>query len=236
MNMRTCPNGHIYDEDLYPDGCPYCDPSHKVISYERAAAPAPRGPQPQNLTAGSRGEAPEKTTMRPVSQSASRAVGDDGRTVAPARGSSSGAGATVAPRREDSGRGGKTVIVGHHKGVTPVTGWLVCVEGPANLKGKSFEILDKVNTVGREWGNDIVLEDPTITAVEHARIGYDKKHREFALIPEKNSNTIYVNDQAVYSPTILATYDLIEFGGSKFLFVALCGPRFGWDSGLEPEA
>lgn len=224
MKMKTCENGHIYDEDLYPDGCPYCNPSRIVRSYDEN-----RGTTDSTSAAGS----DDKTTMRPVSSLDSSE--DDGRTKAPSshRGDD---GFTVAPRANNGGGSGNPTVVIHHDGLSsPVTGWLVCIDGPRNLKGKSFEVCDKINTVGRDWSNDIRLDDPTITAVDHARIAYDPKHREFALLPEKNTNMIYLNDHAIYSPTPLSSYDVIELGESKFLFVAFCGPRFGWDTGLQAE-
>lgn len=101
--------------------------------------------------------------------------------------------------------------------------------------GRSFEILDKVNTIGRNESNDIVLDDETITGVEHARLGYDSRNREFTLVPDRNSNTTYVNNHAAYTATLLHSFDLIEFGDCRLLFVPFCGPRFGWDVGLQAE-
>lgn len=222
MKMKTCENGHIYDEDLYPNGCPYCDPSRKVISYDRTMS--------VTSTGGSGGaEGLNRTTMKPHPN------GDRGKTVAPSRDPKpQEEQGTVAPDPHTS----KTVVwgYGHHDGPIPVTGWLVCVDGPANLKGRSFEIKSKVNTIGRSSSNDIQLDDPTITGIEHARLGYDARNREFTLIPERSSNTTYVNDHAVYTATLLNEFDLIEFGDCKMLFVPFCGPRFGWDTGLEAKA
>lgn len=221
MKMKTCPNGHIYDEDLYPDGCPYCDPSRKVIDYDKTQAVPPTS------------ASPEKTHMAPVAQQGP----DDGRTVSPSH-DAKDTGATVRPSPTPHRQGGNRTQVYHHDHQdvsTPVTGWLVCTEGPRALKGKSFEVLDKINTIGRDWSNDIRLDDPTITAVDHARIAFDPKHREFALLPEKATNIVYLNDHAIYSPTPLSAYDLIEFGECQFVFVPFCGPRFGWDTGLQAE-
>lgn len=225
MKMKTCPNGHIYDEDLYPQGCPYCDPGRKVIDYDKTETHVPGA-----------GSAQDKTHMAPI-MPAQYPSGDDGKTVSPSREGSS-QGATIRPNPNPIRQDGNRTMVYHrdHSDVTaPVAGWLVCVKGPQALKGKSFEVLDKINTIGRDWSNDIRLDDPTITAVDHARIAFDPKHREFALLPEKATNIVYLNDHAVYSPTPLSAYDSIEFGECQFVFVPFCGPRFGWDTGLEAE-
>lgn len=217
MKTKTCPNGHIYDEDLYPDGCPYCNPDHKVIHYDE--------PSVEPI-------ADDATTMKPINRTP---VGSSGATVAPVHQAGQDTGRTVKPNPRHGSDGSQgTVVISHHDGGSiPVTGWLVCIDGPSNLKGRSFEVRDKINTVGRDWSNDIRLDDPTVTAVDHARVAFDPKHREFALLPEKNTNMIYLNDHAIYSPTPLSAYDVIELGEGSYLFVPLCGPRFGWDTGLE---
>ncbi len=40
---------------------------------------------------------------------------------------------------------------------------------------------------------------------------------------------LYHNDAAVYSPSVLGAYDVIELGESKFAFVPFCGENFMWE-------
>lgn len=41
MEQRECVNGHIYDAELYKDGCPYCRDQHASIDFEKTSSPAP---------------------------------------------------------------------------------------------------------------------------------------------------------------------------------------------------
>lgn len=38
-----------------------------------------------------------------------------------------------------------------------------------------------------------------------------------------------LNDEAVYVPTGLNIYDVIELGESKFLYIPFCGEHFKWE-------
>lgn len=116
----------------------------------------------------------------------------------------------------------------------PVVGWLVCIEGPE--KGKDYRIWAKINTIGRSERMDICIrKDRTISKENHARIAYDPKHNVFRILPDKNTNNIYVNDEPVYSPLKLNAYDIIELGKSKVLFLPLCSSRFTWEDGIIKE-
>lgn len=148
-------------------------------------------------------------------------------------------GATVAPqsyrkameeKEEDTG---KTVGVFQKKmKIEPVVGWLVCIEGPD--KGKDFRIWAKNNTIGRSEKMDICIKgDTTISRENHARLAYDDKHNNFHLIPAESTNNIYLNEEPIYVPTKLGEYDVIEFGDSKFIFVAFCNEKFTWSDGLK---
>lgn len=75
--------------------------------------------------------------------------------------------------------------------------------------------------------------DTTITRENHARLAYDEKHNNFHLIPAENTNNIYVNDEPTYVPIRLKSYDLIEFGDSKFVFIPFCNENFTWQDGLK---
>ena len=49
------------------------------------------------------------------------------------------------------------------------------------------------------------------------------------LLPGDSNGLVYHNEAAVYTPTILGAYDLIEMGDSKFVFVPFCGDNFMWE-------
>ena len=142
-------------------------------------------------------------------------------------------GVTVAPSSyhnpSDSSDSGKTVgIYRKATGFNPVVGWLVCIEG--TQKGKDYRIYDGVNTIGRDERMDICLRgDISISRENHAKLGYDKKHNSFHIIPVEGAETIYLNDEPVYVPMVLKNNDIIEIGVFKLRFISFCDESFVWD-------
>lgn len=120
--------------------------------------------------------------------------------------------------------------LGETTGIQPVTGWLVCVEGPQ--MGQDYRIMSEKNFIGRAEEMHIrIIGDNAVSRRNHAVIVYDPKKRNFYLLPGDASGLAYHNNEAVYSPVELNAYDLIQLGRSKFVFVPLCGPHFEWDNG-----
>ena len=116
--------------------------------------------------------------------------------------------------------------------VTPVVGWLVCIEGPE--AGRDYRVYGKRNTVGRSDRMDIpVKKDMAISSDTHVWLNYDYKHNTFRLAPGNSDNYTYVNDAPLDSAVTLKPYDLIEMGESKFVFIPLCGERFDWVNGMK---
>ncbi|GIP59766.1 hypothetical protein J15TS10_35800 [Paenibacillus woosongensis] len=119
--------------------------------------------------------------------------------------------------------------LGETTGIQPVTGWLVCVEGPQ--MGQDYRILAEKNFIGRAEEMQIrIIGDNAVSRRNHAVIVYDPKKRNFYLLPGDASGLAYHNNEAVYTPVELNAYDLIQLGRSKFVFVPLCGPHFEWDN------
>lgn len=209
MAFAECGNGHLYDSEQYAS-CPYCNGEVRRIEF------------------GAAGDSGIGKTA-PV-----------GAGFGPAPGLASGPeiGATVAPQsyrrqKEEEENTGKTVgVFQKSMNLEPIVGWLVCIDGPD--KGKDFRIWAKNNTIGRSEKMDICMKgDTTITRENHARLAYDEKHNNFHLIPAENTNNIYVNDEPTYVPIRLKSYDLIEFGDSKFVFIPFCNEDFTWQDGLK---
>ena len=110
----------------------------------------------------------------------------------------------------------------------PVTGWIVCIEGPA--KGRDYKILSEKNFIGRSEDMDIqILGDNHIAKKNHAVLVYDPKKRKTLILPGDSQKLVYLNDETVYVPMELTAYDVLELGKSKFLFVPLCGEHFEWE-------
>ncbi len=112
--------------------------------------------------------------------------------------------------------------------IPPVCGWLVCIEGPR--QGKDYKIKNGKNFVGRSDDMDIqLLGDNHISRKNHTIIVYDEKKRNTVILPGDSEGIAYLNGEAVYVPTPLSPYDVIELGISKFLFVPFCGDYFEWN-------
>ena len=216
MRETACKNGHIYDSDMYAD-CPYCNGSNRSISFGGDAYADVGKTWMDNDDVGKtqmNDEGIGRTFME------SNQLEDLNRTVAP-----------KGFLEKDENEYGKTVGViraPEFKGIEPVAGWLVCIDGPE--KGKDYRVLCRVNTIGRSKSMDICINDPTVSRDKNARISYDPRSNDFHLFPAESINNIYLNGKAVYVPTQLNAYDLIEFGKSKMLFVPLCNDQFRWDS------
>lgn len=133
-------------------------------------------------------------------------------------------------KREDDPEGNYSEnmpYIGDLEVMDPVTGWLVCIEGPS--KGRDYRIMTEKNFLGRSDGMDIqILGDNNIAKRNHAVFVYDPKKRHTLVLPGDSQGLVYVNGEAVYVPQELAPYDTIELGKSKFIFIPLCGENFEW--------
>ncbi|BDU50618.1 FHA domain-containing protein [Haliovirga abyssi] len=110
-----------------------------------------------------------------------------------------------------------------------VVGWLTCIEGPD--KGNDYQIKSEKNFIGRSEEMHIQIQgDSAISRRNHAIISYNPKERNFILIPGEGRGIIYKSTEAIYTPTELNGYDVIEMGKSKFIFVPLCGDYFEWEN------
>ena len=113
--------------------------------------------------------------------------------------------------------------------VLPVCGWIVCISGAR--QGKDYKIKSGKNFVGRADDMDIqILGDNQISRKNHTVIVFDSKKRETMLLPGDSNGIVYLNDNAVYTPSVLNPYDIIELGQSKFLFIPFCGEYFMWEN------
>lgn len=116
----------------------------------------------------------------------------------------------------------------------PVCGWIVCISGVR--QGKDYKIKSGKNFMGRADDMDIqILGDNKIARRNHGIIVYDPKKKETVLLPGDSNGIVYFNGDAVYEPKVLNTYDVIELGDSKFLFMSLCGKHFSWEDGKTDD-
>lgn len=127
-----------------------------------------------------------------------------------------------------SGDDGKTVgIMKKKKGIDPVVGWVVCVDGPS--KGQDWRIKSERNFIGRDRNMDIAItEDNGISRESHAIISFNPKNSRFRLIPGEGHGLVYLNDEEVFMPEEIKRGDIIELGQTKLIFIPLCGEDFSW--------
>jgi len=111
--------------------------------------------------------------------------------------------------------------------VPPVCGWLVCISGAR--QGKDYKIITGKNFIGRADDMDIqILGDNKISRRNHGVIVFDPKKKETVMLPGDSNGIVYLNEEAVYTPQTLNSYDVIEMGDSKFVFIPFCGENFMW--------
>jgi hypothetical protein len=251
MAITKCGNGHIYDSDIY-SSCPYCNNGgNGEINFGGTEAV-----DSDSLTSGGETEPAYFGSSGTPGGIAGNTVGNIVGNTVPASGPSfgqtvpaeqrfNGGGGTVY-RKEEPSQGnspvfernsampngnniGKTVVVNMNmQGIVPVVGWIVCIDG--RMRGKSYNLYSKQNTVGRDIHSDVFIEGDDTISNHQANISYDERHNTFTLVPKTETNTMYLNDEAVYESAKLKEFDLIEMGSSKFVFVPFCSERLTWKS------
>lgn len=223
MAVTECGRGHIYDSDQY-SVCPYCNSRGNVINFSSFDVPGRAVTPGYGIHGGAAapGSDVPGATAAPGYGASGPAVNAGPRYDVPGR--------TVAPEsyRKKQEHELRTVGVLQKKyKVDPVAGWLVCIEGAE--RGRSYELFARINTIGRGEENDVCISGDMTVSKEHARLAYEPRYDGYQLIPGQATNSIYVNYTAVYVPTKLSSYDVIELGETKLLFIPLCGERFHWD-------
>lgn len=108
----------------------------------------------------------------------------------------------------------------------PVTGWLVCIDGPE--KGKDYRIHADHNYIGRGSNMDICINDNTVSRVNHAILAHDPRSNIFYFAPAAGTTLVRHNGKVILSTVELAPKDKLEIGKGTFLFVPLCGDDFAW--------
>ena len=107
-----------------------------------------------------------------------------------------------------------------------IVGWLVCIAG--SEEGRDYHIHSGPNSIGRSPTNRICVNDSSVANDQHASIVFDARSGQFNLRPGWSRGLVFVNDKLVQNALMLGAYDKITLGQSVFVFVPLCGDRFGW--------
>lgn len=205
MDMKRCPQGHFYDA-ARSAACPYCIGSDKqnktgIIDSSNTY------PQTKDLN-----PADDVLKTRPLQQFSENSIP----ITRPLN----------DPKQKE--KDNKTVaIVYKETGMDPVTGWLVCVEGPG--KGKDYRLHSAKNMIGRSEKMDVCIAgDDTVSRDIHAIVSYEPRKGIFRIYQGESKSLVYLNGDEVINPVELKAYDAIEVGKTKLLFIPFCGENFKW--------
>lgn len=225
MAKKTCPNGHVYDPNIYGDQCPLCPSSVSApigsgpethLGGAPSSAPAFGGPMPQmppmgggmhthiaggatapHIPGGARANDPAgSTTVRPKEAEPKGAVGG-GHTVIRHAGKS-------APGAQTPSR--------------KLVGFLVTYNREPN--GRAFNIYEGRNFLGRDPGCDIAITDDDQISSRHMSILYRNVDHKFKFRDEQSSNGTFVNGQ-IQDDGELENNDIIRAGNTLFVFIAI---------------
>ncbi len=215
MEIIKCKNGHSYDPSVTPE-CPEC-----------ARLRALEGTVPlDSEDAPVRGGAEDIGKTQPVHFLSPDADANPSRDDGKAKGWWE---QDSYQKAADGNRGSwDRTEARSAEELTPVVGWLVCIEGPA--KGQDFRIHADNNYIGRAPYMDIaVTGDDTISRENHAILAYDTREKLYYFAPGSGRGIVRLNGKAVLMMTELHAYDKIEIGRSILIFVPLCGDQFSWE-------
>lgn len=109
-----------------------------------------------------------------------------------------------------------------------VTGWLVCVKGPA--RGRDYRLFHGWNRIGRGSDMDVYIpEDAKLSSAKQAAVVFDDKEEKFYLVNEEGSLT-YLNDRHSTGSVELRSGDCISMGDTKLIFIAFCTEERRWEN------
>lgn len=135
--------------------------------------------------------------------------------------------AVVPPPVEAPAAGKTRALHQEDSGMSPVVGWLVCIEGPD--KGRDYRLRAEKNFIGRGGNMDVAITgDPAISRDKHATVLYDTKKGGFWLLPGEASGVVYRNEEIVHSPVQLSADDVIELGSTKLVLTPFFSTRRSW--------
>ncbi len=118
--------------------------------------------------------------------------------------------------------------------VSPVAGWLVCIEG-AHL-GEDFRLKAGRNFVGRSSQMDVAItKDNSVSRDRHAIVVYDPKGNNFIVQPGEARELCYLNGQPVYTAQDLRSGDKLLLGDTTLMFIPCCSETFTWEDTKAKE-
>lgn len=216
-NLTQCPQGHFYNAAVY-SSCPYCSGNGASSnSFTETIDFAHTDDFGQEGSFSPTIDPMADPTMNPTMEPAGGY-----RTQSAQRPNSSNPFSNPTIIGGDTAQGNQT---------EPVVGWLVCIDGP--VRGNDYRIHAGYNYIGREMGDIHIQGDLQISCQNHAMIAFDSSEGIYYVGPSAGRNLIKVNGKTVLNAVEIKNYDIISIGSTKLMFVALCGPHFGWNKEVE---
>lgn len=129
----------------------------------------------------------------------------------------------------DAPQGGDARTVGIFrttKGMDPVVGWLVCIEGPE--RGRDWRLHAGRNFVGRALQSDVVLaDDEQITRQDHCSIVFEPRRAVFALARGQGDGVL-VNGERLQDTRELSGGEVLAMGAGEYVFIPFCTKERVW--------
>ena len=223
MPKKVCPNGHIYDSSIYGDECPLCPKGGNETNYsvQQEFGMPPYNQAPESA-GGTRVTPPAGS--QPMSGGGAFggfAMGGDAAGDTIIKGQQGG-----APQQAQPMGGGKT-ITRQPQGAAAtqgrkLVGFLVTYN--RNPLGKSFNIYEGKNFIGRDRSCDISIPEDNQMSGRHMSILYRNVDNKFKYKDEQSSNGTFVNKE-LSDEGVLENYDIIRLGSTVFIFIAI--PKLG---------
>ncbi len=108
-----------------------------------------------------------------------------------------------------------------------VVAWLLALSGPA--RGRSFEVRNGRNVIGRDPKSDVRLSDDQASA-HHADLVFRPEEQRFILMDHNSTNGTFVNDEEIEPRRDLVNGDVIRIGSQKLMFYKFDLPGFTWEA------
>lgn len=216
MPKKTCPNGHIYDSNIYGDECPLCPKDGNSTQFNSK----------QDFGMPPFDQAPDSAYRTRVAPPAG--MPQQGAMGSPIMGGMDAAGETRFPGQQQSAqRPVNGTIIRQPKGVPTaqgrkLVGFLVTYN--RDPLGKSYNIYEGKNFIGRDRSCDICVPEDKQMSGRHMSLLYRNVDNKFKYRDEQSSNGTFVNKE-LSDEGELKNYDIIRLGSTVFIFIAI--PQIG---------
>lgn len=224
MKLMQCVNGHYYDGEQYTQ-CPHCSylPPISVIPFSADSSQFGTTSYPDESWRSKKSGSPANpnpdfdypTIMKTRSPEPDMMAADIPATM---------------PKIIMSDNSDATMIEqGYSRPASESfsVGWLVCYSGTET--GREFRLHSGSNVISGKQKADVLLDkDELVAPYIHAIIEYDNATRLFTIKPVDAKRPTIYNGTQITEETPLSSYDWLCFGQTCFVFIALCGERFGW--------